>query len=180
MHQSARSVAGFWILAAMLLVSVASSAVPSPIYPVYAAEWHLTPLMLTGVFAIYVAGLLASLLVAGRLSDHVGRKPVLVVGGLGVALSLGLFAMVWHWNSWFDGLLYLSNKEDYPLATYLQTVIVSRDMSSMSFSKEEFDLLSQKTINAAQIFIGALPVLIVYPFLQRFFIKGLVLGSVKE
>jgi putative aldouronate transport system permease protein len=62
----------------------------------------------------------------------------------------------------------------------LQTVIVSRDMSSMSFSKEEFDLLSQKTINAAQIFIGALPVLIVYPFLQRFFIKGLVLGSVKE
>ncbi|MGG1313077.1 MULTISPECIES: carbohydrate ABC transporter permease [Cohnella] len=94
--------------------------------------------------------------------------------------TLGLFAMVWHWNSWFDGLLYLSNKEDYPLATYLQTVIVSRDMSSMSFSKEEFDLLSQKTINAAQIFIGALPVLIVYPFLQRFFIKGLVLGSVKE
>lgn len=93
MHQSARSVAGFWVLAAMLLVSVASSAVPSPIYPVYAAEWHLTPLMLTGVFAIYVAGLLASLLVAGRLSDHVGRKPVLVVGGLGVALSLGLFAM---------------------------------------------------------------------------------------
>jgi MFS family permease len=91
--QSPRSVAGFWILAAMLLVSVASSAVPSPIYPVYAAEWHLTPLMLTGVFAIYVAGLLVSLLVAGRLSDHIGRKPVLVVGGLGVAVSLGLFAV---------------------------------------------------------------------------------------
>ncbi|WIB13889.1 MFS transporter [Curtobacterium sp. MCPF17_052] len=77
----------------MLLVSVASSAVPSPIYPVYAAEWHLTPLMLTAVFAIYVAGLLLSLLVAGRLSDHVGRKPVLIVGGLGVAVSLGLFAV---------------------------------------------------------------------------------------
>jgi len=91
--QSPRSVAGFWILAAMLLVSVASSAVPSPIYPVYAAEWHLTPLMLTAVFAIYVAGLLLSLLIAGRLSDHVGRKPVLVVGGLGVAVSLGLFAV---------------------------------------------------------------------------------------
>jgi MFS family permease len=91
--QSPRSVAGFWILATMLLVSVASSAVPSPIYPVYAAEWHLTPLMLTAVFAIYVAGLLLSLLIAGRLSDHVGRKPVLVVGGLGVAVSLGLFAV---------------------------------------------------------------------------------------
>ncbi|MCC3376406.1 carbohydrate ABC transporter permease [Cohnella sp. REN36] len=94
--------------------------------------------------------------------------------------TLGLFAMVWHWNSWFDGLLYLSDKHMYPLATYLQTVIVSRDMSSMSFTKQEFDLLSQKTINAAQIFIGALPILIVYPFLQRFFVKGLVMGSVKE
>lgn len=91
--QSTRSIAGFWIIAAMLLVSLASSAVPSPIYPVYAAQWHLTPLMLTAVFAIYVAGLLVSLLVAGRLSDHVGRKPVLVVGGLGLTVSLGLFAV---------------------------------------------------------------------------------------
>jgi hypothetical protein len=90
--QSARSVAGFWIIAAMMLVSVASSAVPSPIYPVYAAEWHLTPLMLTGVFAIYVGGLLVSLLTAGSLSDHVGRKPILVVGALGVVLSLVLFS----------------------------------------------------------------------------------------
>lgn len=94
--------------------------------------------------------------------------------------TLGLFAMVWHWNSWFDGLLYLSKKEDYPLATYLQTVIITRDFSSLSFSKAEMDLLSQKTLNSAQIFIGALPILIVYPFLQRFFVKGLVIGSVKE
>lgn len=94
--------------------------------------------------------------------------------------TLGLFAMVWHWNSWFDGLLYLSKKEDYPLATYLQTVIITRDFSSLSFSQAEADLLSQKTINAAQIFIGALPILIVYPFLQKFFVKGLVIGSVKE
>ena len=82
MQQSARSVAGFWILAAVLLAAMASSSVPSPIYPVYAAEWHLTPLMLTAVFAIYVAGLLVTMLVAGRLSDHVGRKPVLFAGGL--------------------------------------------------------------------------------------------------
>ncbi|KQO62663.1 MFS transporter [Curtobacterium sp. Leaf261] len=91
--QSSRSVAGFWIIAAMLLVSVASSAVPSPIYPVYAAEWHLTPIMLTGVFAIYVLGLLASLLTAGSLSDHVGRKPVLFAGAVGVVAAMGLFSV---------------------------------------------------------------------------------------
>ncbi|MEK6310384.1 MAG: MFS transporter [Curtobacterium sp.] len=91
MQQSARSVAGFWILAAVLLAAMASSSVPSPIYPVYAAEWHLTPLMLTAVFAIYVAGLLVTMLVAGRLSDLVGRKPVLFAGGLLLVVSLVLF-----------------------------------------------------------------------------------------
>ncbi|WIB35711.1 MFS transporter [Curtobacterium sp. MCJR17_043] len=49
--------------------------------------------MLTAVFAVYVAGLLVSLLVAGRLSDHVGRKPVLVAGGIGLTVSLGLFVV---------------------------------------------------------------------------------------
>lgn len=116
--------------------------------------------------------------------DGAGHLGILLRVYLPVSLpalaTLGLFAMVWHWNSWFDGLLYLSDKRDYPLASYLQTVIVSRDMSSMSFSSKEMELLSQKTLNAAQIFIGALPVLAVYPFLQRFFVKGLVMGSVKE
>jgi putative aldouronate transport system permease protein len=94
--------------------------------------------------------------------------------------TLALFSMVFHWNSWFDGLLYLHEKTDYPLATFLQTVVIQRDMSTMSFSPREMELISQKTVNAAQIFIGALPILMVYPFLQKYFVKGLVLGSVKE
>lgn len=94
--------------------------------------------------------------------------------------TLALFSMVFHWNSWFDGLLYINNAKDHPLATFLQTVIIQKDMSSMSMSPAEFALLSQKTVSAAQIFIGALPILIVYPFLQKFFVKGLVMGSVKE
>ncbi|MNH79734.1 L-arabinose transport system permease protein AraQ [compost metagenome] len=94
--------------------------------------------------------------------------------------TLALFSVVFHWNSWFDGLLYMNNSKSFPLATFLQTVIVQKDMSSMSINPKEFELLSQKTVNAAQIFIGALPVLLVYPFLQKYFVKGLVMGSVKE
>ncbi|MCR8657763.1 carbohydrate ABC transporter permease [Paenibacillus endoradicis] len=94
--------------------------------------------------------------------------------------TLGLFSIVFHWNSWFDGMLYINDKTDYPLATFLQTVIVQRDMSSMSFNPVEMAMLSQKTVRASQIFLGALPVMIIYPLLQRFFVKGLVLGSVKE
>lgn len=92
MQQSARSVAAFWIISAMILVAMASSAIPSPLYPVYAAQWHLTPLMLTGVFAIYVCGLLASLLTVGSVSDYIGRRPVLAVGLIGILLSMLLFA----------------------------------------------------------------------------------------
>lgn len=93
--------------------------------------------------------------------------------------TLALFSMVFHWNSWFDGLLYISDAKKQPLATFLQTVIIQRDMSTMSMSPKELELLSQTTVNAAQIFIGALPILLVYPFLQKYFVKGLVLGSVK-
>lgn len=118
------------------------------------------------------------------LIDGAGHFRTLVSIYLPVSLpalaTLGLFSMVFHWNSWFDGLLYLHDKTDHPLATFLQTVIVQRDMSSMTINPKEMELLSQKTVTAAQIFLGALPVLMVYPFLQKFFVKGLVLGSVKE
>nr|WP_249435867.1 carbohydrate ABC transporter permease [Paenibacillus sp. Marseille-Q4541] len=93
--------------------------------------------------------------------------------------TISLFSMVYHWNSWFDGLLYLNNSKDFPLATFLQTVIIQRDMSSMSMNPQEMELISQTTVKAAQIFIGAAPILIVYPFLQKFFVKGMTVGSVK-
>ncbi|MGE6573786.1 carbohydrate ABC transporter permease [Paenibacillus xylanexedens] len=93
--------------------------------------------------------------------------------------TIALFSMVFHWNSWFDGLLYMNNAKDYPLATFMQTVIIGRDMSSMSMNPKEMEALSQTTVRAAQIFIGSAPILIVYPFLQRFFVKGMTLGSVK-
>jgi len=94
--------------------------------------------------------------------------------------TIALFSMVFHWNSWFDGLLYLNNSKQFPLATFLQTVIIQRDMSSMSINPKEMELISQTTVRAAQIFIGAAPILIVYPFLQKYFVKGKTLGSEKE
>jgi len=95
--------------------------------------------------------------------------------------TLSLFTIVFNWNSYFDGLIYLSNKEQYPLATLLQTIVVQVDISSISsMSTESLKQLSNRTLKASQIFVGALPVIIIYPFFQRFFVKGMVIGSVKE
>ena len=95
--------------------------------------------------------------------------------------TLTLFSFVTHWNSWFDGLLLMNSPANYPLQSYLQTVIVNRDMSLMSTTDIlTSSLVSDSTSKAAQTFVAALPVMIIYPFLQKYFAAGIQLGSVKE
>ncbi|MFC9708938.1 carbohydrate ABC transporter permease [Paenibacillus sp. NPDC056933] len=94
--------------------------------------------------------------------------------------TLSLFTMVYQWNSWFDGMIYMSDIKNYPLASLLQTIIVQQDLSKINVDPSMLENISQRTVRAAQIFIGALPILLVYPFLQRFFVKGIVIGAVKE
>lgn len=95
--------------------------------------------------------------------------------------TITLFTVVAHWNEWFYGLILMNATEKYPLASYLQTIVIG-GRSMMNLMGSEIELLqkvSDRTAKAAQILIGALPILCVYPFLQRYFTKGLVIGSVK-
>jgi putative aldouronate transport system permease protein len=94
--------------------------------------------------------------------------------------TITLFAIVNHWNSWFDGIIFMNSPDSYPLQSYLQTVIINRDLTLVSAADmKTLAEVSDRTAKAAQIFLGSLPILLVYPFLQKFFIKGIVLGSVK-
>lgn len=79
----------FWALGAIIALYLAASAAPTPLYVVYQDEWGFSATTLTLIFAIYVFGLLGALLVFGRLSDHVGRRPVIAAAiGLEVAAML--------------------------------------------------------------------------------------------
>ena len=104
---------------------------------------------------------------------------------LGPSLAtVGLFSMVGHWNDWFSGLIYMSNPDKYPLQTYLQTLLVNFEqlLQSSGNGADITAILSKmnaRTGRAAQLFLGALPIMMVYPFLQKYFTKGLTLGSVK-
>src|SRR5918911_198 len=73
-----RQTPAFWLVAATLGFLLFASSAPSPLYVVYQAKWHFSPITLTSVFAVYVVALLAALVVAGSLSDRVGRRPVLL------------------------------------------------------------------------------------------------------
>jgi putative aldouronate transport system permease protein len=106
---------------------------------------------------------------------------VLPMSGPSLA-SLGLFTMIGHWNAWFDGMFYMNNPNNYPMATYLATQIMSNNQNMTNMTPEQLAqlvLLSERTVRAAQLFISIIPILVIYPFLQRFFVKGIVVGSVK-
>src|ERR1700736_474531 len=83
--------AAFLLLASITVSFLAGSSAPTPLYPLYMAQWGLTPLTVTVIFGIYALAVLLALLVAGRLSDHLGRRPVLLTAALAQAASMVLF-----------------------------------------------------------------------------------------
>ncbi len=96
--------------------------------------------------------------------------------------TVTLFSLVNHWNSYFDGLIYSNRTRNYPLQSYLQTIVVS---TTDLIKNGDIDALMKLTnindinMRAAQVFISVVPLMAVYPFLQKYFTMGLVLGSVK-
>jgi len=81
----------FFLLASVTVSFLAGSSAPTPLYPLYAAEWGLSPLAITAIFGIYALAVLAALLVGGRLSDHLGRRPVLLAASVGQVVSMVLY-----------------------------------------------------------------------------------------
>ena len=84
--------AAFALQGSIILFFLAGSSVPTPLYALYQAAWGFSPITTTVVFGIYAVAVLATLLVTGRLSDHVGRRPVLLVASLLQAVAMVIFA----------------------------------------------------------------------------------------
>lgn len=94
--------------------------------------------------------------------------------------TLTLFTFISHWNSYFDGLIFSNFPDSYPLASFLYTVVVKRDMSLLSMEQiREMAMVDDRTIRCAQIFISLIPIMMIYPFAQKYFVKGMTVGSVK-
>ena len=120
--------------------------------------------------------------------DGAGQYQILFKVVLPISLpalaTVTLFTAVAHWNNWFDGYMYM-NPSNYPLQTYIYNMIneVNQLASNPNLSPEQQELLASlpgKTLRSAQIFIAMLPIMVVYPFVQKYFIKGLTQGGVKE
>ena len=94
--------------------------------------------------------------------------------------TISLFTIVQYWNEFFQGMVLSTKQSSYPLQTYIQQMVVTLDYSSMNVEQiAQAMKLNNQSLDAAKIFIAMIPVLIIYPFLQKYFVSGITLGSVK-
>ncbi|WEK54607.1 MAG: carbohydrate ABC transporter permease [Candidatus Cohnella colombiensis] len=97
-----------------------------------------------------------------------------------VLATIMVFTIVYHWNEFFQALVLMNKADHYPLQSYIRQVAVVIDPTKLDEEAvKRMSSLSNQTLNAAKIFISMLPLLVIYPFLQKYFVKGITLGSVK-
>jgi len=92
-----------------------------------------------------------------------------------------LFYGVGHWNSWFSAMMFIKQRQQFPLQLILREILIINSTSSMLTAVDSADKAPiSESVKYATIVISTLPILCVYPFLQRYFIKGIMIGAVKE
>lgn len=96
--------------------------------------------------------------------------------------TLSLFSIVGHWNDYFTAILYINRTINYPLQTYIRQVSASFDMSKVNNVEllKQYLQVSSRNLNSAKIVVSVIPLLIIYPIFQRYFVTGIVMGAVKE
>ena len=97
--------------------------------------------------------------------------------------TLSLFSIVGHWNDYFNGMILINDPQKIPLQTYIQSLVADISTKINSMTAEEiqaFSEISSLNFNAAKIVVAMIPVMVIYPILQKYFVTGLVMGAVKE
>lgn len=94
--------------------------------------------------------------------------------------TVTLFSIVSHWNNFFDGMLLINTPSKVPLQTYIQSLVINMSNTSQMSTEQMINLMSQRTFNSSKIVVATIPILIIYPFMQKYFVTGITLGSVKE
>ena len=97
-----------------------------------------------------------------------------------VLAVIALYYGVYHWNSWMPAMLYMRTRENYPLQLVLREILINNDLSSMGGSASDGDQeYISATLKYATIIVATVPIMCVYPFLQKYFMKGVRVGAIK-
>lgn len=107
---------------------------------------------------------------------------IVVPCSMPVIATVILFTSVGYWNEYFQGLVLMNKETHYPLQTYIRQITVQIPVG-VTLTTEQYQALaahSNKSLEAAKVFIALVPMLIIYPFLQKYFVAGITLGAIKE
>lgn len=136
----------------------------------------------------FFAGLPGSLLEAPRIDGASNTKifaKVILPLSKPIIAVMALYFAVPHWNEYFTPLIYLQSRELFPLQVFLREILIQNQLdASMALEADAAALMEEKAriahmVKYASIVISSLPLIIIYPFLQRYFIKGVMIGAIK-
>lgn len=91
---------------------------------------------------------------------------------------VALFYAVQRWNSWFDAMLYLTNRKLYPLQMILREILISNNQSDLNTTYQDFSKY-KSLVEYCTIMVATVPILCIYPFIQKYFVTGVMVGSIK-
>jgi len=99
-----------------------------------------------------------------------------------VLATVALWTAVMHWNMWFDAMVFVTDNNKQVMQTFLQRIVIdsSTEMAERGLINPDITQFTPETVKAATIIVTILPMLALYPFVQRYFVKGIQLGGVKE
>lgn len=156
------------------------------IFPGLFSVWNMF------VMLKFIQGIPEALIESAELD---GAGPVRTLIQIVIPLSqpmlaaLGLFTAVGHWNDWFGGAFFVTKQNLIPVQTFLQQLLAAQDLSAVLGSNTNQEALARSSqmqnitlmsIKMAVVMVSAIPILCVYPFLQKYFVKGVLIGSLKE
>ncbi len=147
------------------------------ILPGMISTWNLM------VMRTSLAAIPESLIESAQLdgaNDFVVLFKIVIPTSMAIIAVMILFYGVSYWNSWFGAMLYIRDREKYPLQLVLREILLSNNTESMMSGRAIDDKSAvSESLKYATIVISTLPILCVYPFLQKYFVKGVLIGSVK-
>ena len=106
---------------------------------------------------------------------------ILIPLSMPVIATIGLWTAVAHWNSWYDNMIYVSNPDLMVLQQLLRKIIIEGTTAYMNTASDSATQVftNPESVKAATTIVATLPILLVYPFLQKYFMKGIMIGSLK-
>lgn len=94
--------------------------------------------------------------------------------------TIGLFYAVEHWNTWLDALIYLEDVKKYPVQLILRRIILASKIDNLEHQMASMNKMPPgDTVKSAAIVVTTIPILLIYPFIQKYFVKGVMVGSIK-